>query len=272
MEKFQKFLFTARQRLPGPQHPSIKFYRLRQQKKNRKETSSQQSRSSNPQRTDARAKQRRRDKFQYDLAKYWYYNQRKKAVRLVMTKSSSRQCQIKMDLMEKHIRSVFENRNNSTLESYPTSETHQNIVLSEEDIRIHIKRMPLDTSAGPDRVLVKTLRQLNVAKSISAIANTMLRTSYVPKGFRNGMMIFIDKEGDVNCVNNWRPLIIFSVIRRLIEKVLDAVVRSQSKINGNQRSFVSGIPGCHVNARLVNSCLKTAKKFKRNCVVAFLDI
>ncbi|KAG4073566.1 hypothetical protein HA402_000790 [Bradysia odoriphaga] len=52
---FQKFLLKANQRLPGPQHPSVKFYRLRQQKKNRKVLSAQQSRSSNPQRTDAKS-------------------------------------------------------------------------------------------------------------------------------------------------------------------------------------------------------------------------
>lgn len=90
VEAFQNFIFNANQRLPGPQHPSIKFYRLRKQKKNRKLTTAQQSRSSNPQRTDAKAKQRRRDKYQYDLAQYWYYNQRKKAVRMVMTKSAPR--------------------------------------------------------------------------------------------------------------------------------------------------------------------------------------
>src|SRR6202012_474235 len=97
IEKFQKFLFKANQRLPGPQHPSVKFYRLRQKQKNRKLTSAQQSRSSNPQRTDAKAKQRRRDKFQYDLAQYWYYNQRKKVVRSVMNGGSVNQCKIKME-------------------------------------------------------------------------------------------------------------------------------------------------------------------------------
>lgn len=174
--------------------------------------------------------------------------------------------------MVDHISRTFENANNNVLECYPTTETHQNIVLSEEDIRLQVKRMPLDTSAGPDRVIVKTLRQLNVAKSITSIANTMLKTSYVPKGFRKGKLIFIDKEGDVHCVNNWRPLTIYSVIRRIIEKALDAVVRTQVSINCNSRGFVSGIPGCHINARLVNACLKNAKKYKKNCVVAFLDI
>ena len=100
----------------------------------------------------------------------------------------------------------------------------------------------------------------------------MFKSSYVPQGFRNGKLILIDKGGDVNLISNWRPITIYSVIRRVIEKALDAIVRSQVYLNGNQRGFVSGIAGCHVNARLVNACLQNAKRLKRNCVVAFLDI
>ena len=105
---------------------------------------------------------------------------------------------------------------------------------------------------------------------ISSIANAMLRSSYVPDGFRNGRMILIDKGGNVKSVSNWRPLTMFSVIRRVIEKALDSIIRSQVKIICNQRGFVTGIPGCHINARLVNACLLNAKKFKRNCTTVFM--
>lgn len=46
-------------------------------------------------------------------------------------------------------------------------------------------------------------------KSVVSIANTMLKTSYVTEGSRKGkfsFFIFIDKDGDVNCVNNWSLL------------------------------------------------------------------
>lgn len=63
--------------------------------------------------------------------------------------------------------------------------------------------MKLDTWPGLDRILVKTLRQqLNVAKPISSIARIMLRTSYVPLGFRLGKMILIDKGGDPKALTN----------------------------------------------------------------------
>lgn len=125
----QMFLFEVNHQLPGPQHPSVKFYRLRQIKKNRKITSAQQSCSSNPQRTDTKAKQRRQDKYQYDLTRYWYYNQRKKAVSMVLNEGRNKQCRIR--IMEQHFRNVFEKENNCTRESYPTVENHNDITISE---------------------------------------------------------------------------------------------------------------------------------------------
>lgn len=96
-----------------------------------------------------------------------------------MTGGSVNQCKIKIGIMENH----FEKENNHTLESYPITESHQNIFANEEEILKQLKKIPLDTSAEPDGILVKTLRQLNVAKPISSIANTMLGSSYVPQGF-----------------------------------------------------------------------------------------
>lgn len=101
----------------------------------------------------------------------------------------------------------------------------------------------------------------------------MLRTSFVPSAFHHGRLVLIDKEeNDPKDINNWRPITIYSVVRKVIEKALEAALRAQVTININQRGFVIDIPGCHMNAKLVNACLKSAKKFKRNCTVVFLDV
>lgn len=99
----------------------------------------------------------------------------------------------------------------------------------------------------------------------------MLRSSYVPTCFRFGRVILADKGDDPSEIGNWRPITIFSVVRRVIEKALDSVLRSQVEINRNQRGFVIGVPGCHVNSRLINACLKKAKRKKKNCVIVFLE-
>ena len=64
----------------------------------------------------------------------------------------------------------------------------------------------------------------------------------------------------------------YSVVRRIIEKVLDRVLREQLALNHNQRGFIRGMPGCKINADLIGACLSSAKRDKSHCVVAFLDI
>src|SRR5215469_10917004 len=85
-------------------------------------------------------------------------------------------------------------------------------------------------------------------------------------------MILINKGGDANDISNWRPITIYSILRRVIEKALDNLLRDQVDINMNQRGFVAGIPGCHINARLINACLKDAKSKKKDYAIVFIDI
>lgn len=56
-----------------------------------------------------------------------------------------------MSTTENHIKTVFEKDNNQCLDAYTTNEIHQHVFLNEEDIRVQIKKIPLDISAGPDR-------------------------------------------------------------------------------------------------------------------------
>lgn len=60
--------------------------------------------------------------------------------------------------------------------------------------------------------------------------------------------------------------------RRVIEKALDSILRTQLEVNQNQRGFVVSVPGCHINSRLINSCLKKSKREKKRCVTVFLDV
>ena len=73
-------------------------------------------------------------------------------------------------------------------------------------------------------------------------------------------------------MSSWRPITIFSVIRRVIERVLDKELRQQIELNHNQRGFTSNLAGCHINSRLIDGCLKDAKTKKKDCTVVFLDI
>jgi len=101
----------------------------------------------------------------------------------------------------------------------------------------------------------------------------MLKWNYVPLKLRTGRTILIYKrKGHESDIGNWRPITIFSVFRRIIERSLDQELRSHIQLTCNQRGFVTGIPGTHINASIVNGVLKTAKTNKTSDCVVFLDI
>src|SRR5699024_1458285 len=148
----------------------------------------------------------------------------------------------------------------------------EDIQVTLEDVEQEISRVKLDSAPGSDKVYVRTIRDLKIAGIIKAIIEIMLFTGYVPVCFHEGRTVMIPKSGDLFDINNWRPITIFSVIRRVIERVLDKKLRSQIVVNRNQRGFVAGIQGCHINSILVNACLQKAKKTKTDCVAVFLDV
>lgn len=53
-----------------------------------------------------------------------------------MNSGSVKQCKIKTDVMENYFKNVFETENNNTRESCASTESHQNVFIKEEDIKI----------------------------------------------------------------------------------------------------------------------------------------
>lgn len=270
--EFATFLFTSNKRLPGPKHPASKFYLKRRQKR-AAPTGAQQSKSSNPQRTSARVRERRRAQYMKDLCQYWFYNQRKKAWTMIKNpKGQKNVCNIPMADLEEYFRQTLEKPNDNTLDYYQPGEPRENISITIEQVDRAIKSVNLDTSPGPDRILIRTIRDLKVSNIIKVITEIMLSTNTVPTGLSEGKTVLIHKGGDPTRIGNWRPITIYSVVRRIIERVLDGELRSQLNLNINQRGFITRTPGCHINSALVNTCLRDAKQKKSDCTVVFLDL
>lgn len=271
--EFAKFLFTANQELPGPQHPACRFYQMRQRGKDRVSTA-QYARSSNPQRTDARRRQRNQEQYEYELAQYDYVNRRPRVVRKVTTTTSDKEqrCHIPIDQLEDHYRSVFSVPNARTLEEYLHQVPKVDVAVSMNDIKSALKGIKMESSPGLDGVLVRTLRLLPVIGIFKKITDILLATGAVPPELSIARLVLRPKGGENSDISNWRPIAIFSVIRRVIERALDKHLRRQLDLNPNQRGFVNGVPGCHVNASLVRACLLKAKTTQTNLTVVFLDM
>ena len=272
VSEFQMFLSNAVERTPGPVHPATAYYRRRRKKADTR-VGAKQSLSSNPKRTDANRRKRLRAKFEYEAAQFDYYYMRKRIARKILDNDQSKRCSISSAELYEHFRSVFEAPNDNTLAEYSMpSSPHEDISISVDEIKQTIAKMKVDSSPGKDRVLMKTVKVLNIASVLQRIVSIMLATGAVPPGLRTARTVLIDKGGDPSSVSNWRPISMFSVLRRIIERVLDKRLRQQVDLCSSQRGFVSGMPGCQVNTRLVNACLTQAKANKSDCAVVFIDI
>ncbi|KAI5701864.1 hypothetical protein M8J75_014185 [Diaphorina citri] len=83
MSNFTKFLVDANNQLPGPAHPSVTYYRKRKEKKAVISNGSYRQ-SSNPQRSSKRQRDKRNEKYQYDLTQWQYANQRRKVAQTIL--------------------------------------------------------------------------------------------------------------------------------------------------------------------------------------------
>ena len=256
--------------LPGPQHPAVKYYKSRKLRNNCKY---HYDSTSNPRRKAIRKKEQNKEKYEYEMAQYNFYNQRRKIAHKVLAKSHKRQiCKIPTATITEHFEHIFskENNNSPLLDSF-TNDIPADITITEDDIHRALFSIKIDTSPGPDRITVRVLRHLKATKFLTLLTNAMLHYQYIPKSLKSARTILIHKGGAINDIKEWRPITIFSVIRRIIERVLDSKLRTFVTFNQYQHGFVP-LPGTHINASIVNGCLQSAKMNKRDGCIVFLDV
>ena len=266
------FFIDSIRNLPGPQHPATKYYKRRRAGKANMRHA--YSATSNPKKRSQREREKIREKYSYDLAQYNFYNHRRKVVRQIMNTGPKASCSISTDEIESYYKDIFGSPNNLTSidSSLNNADDNQEILeITAEEINIALSRIKMDTSPGPDNVTVRVLKYLKAAKFLALLGTAMLRFDFVPQDFKKAKTVLIHKSGDFNDLKNWRPITIFSVLRRIIERALDQKLRRYISISCHQRGFVS-TPGTHINTSLINGCLKTAKNKKSDCYIAFLDV
>lgn len=149
--EFVQYLAESIDTLPGPKHPARKYYLARKKGKENAHTSF--STTKNPKRLAQRQRENNKQKYQYDLAQYHYFNQRQKVVRNIMKNQSGVQCKIPTDDIFQYFNNAFNVENNLTpiLLPDPVLSSEEDIKISEEEINIAISKIKITTAAGPDQ-------------------------------------------------------------------------------------------------------------------------
>lgn len=277
VENFGTFLANSLDYLPGPKHPAKKYYEARKKKGFRRSTDSYKK-STNPQRSSKRRKEQRKAEYEYQVTQFLYYNQRRKAVRRVLADGKHKNCSLDLTAIDEYFRSRFENKNDCCREDYEEKLTvseqfHLDKTylpkMTEDDVKSAIKSIKIDTSPGPDRIIMRCIKNNSkIISIISKIGSFMLQSGFVPKCYKIARTVLFYKKGEISNLDNWRPISICSIIRRIIEKIIDKQVRKYIIINENQRGFMH-MPGCHINNLIVENILKKSKKDKGDVSLFF---
>ncbi len=76
---------------------------------------------------------------------------------------------------------------------------------------------------------------------ITCIINTFLATSIFPKAWKHAMVVPLFKSGDINSVNNYRPISLLPIIAKILEKIvanqLLHYLKSKKLITNSQHGF-----------------------------------
>lgn len=273
--EFQSYLKDVIHILPGPKHPAIKYYELRKKGKQVSSQNSNHKKSSNPERSTKRDRNKRKEAYLYQSIQFDYYNRRKKAVRKVFN-DETRSCPISLDILKDHYQQSF-GVENPMVDSgnIPATDDSTNVSddweMSLEDVEWAISRLNADSAPGPDGVIVRAIKIKCVSEILLKIFNRMASLGVVVKCLKKARTILIDKGGPVQEIKNWRPITILPIIRRIFEKVLERELRNVAIINTNQRGFMS-MPGCAINITIVENALDLARSEKNDLFCVFVDV
>ena len=278
VKEFSIFLARAIHLLPGPKHPAVRYFEARKQKKAFNNQKNYKNHS-NPERASKRERERRREKYLYQKTQFQYHNQRRKAVRSILH-DNNEVCKVDINKIHHHFSNQFSIPNEAVRSDYPSDipeftqspfEETENILINKQEISTAVNGIAVDTSPGPDHILVRALKDDVCFDILALIASFMLSHTIVPPCLKQARTVLIFKEGNPSDLTNWRPITICSVIRRIIERVLDKRLRVLVKLNENQRGFTS-VPGAQINTTILESILRIAKLKKSDATLVFLDI
>ncbi|XP_023219819.1 uncharacterized protein LOC111621802 [Centruroides sculpturatus] len=211
------------------------------------------------------------------------YRINRKRAMTIITEGQPTYCEIDKDCLYEHFRSVHSSPTDSqgpcpTL--FPQTLQHDNndpltTPFTPEEVKARFRRCH-NTASGPDGLRYQHWNRLDPHGVIlSSVFNAVLRTSHIPQGWQKSNTILIYKGGDKQDVTNWRPIALSCTLgklytaclaNRLLTWCLDNNIFSHS-----QKGFLP-YEGCLEHNFLLQASIKDARRQRKDCHVAWLDI
>ena len=114
-----------------------------------------------------------------------------------------------------------------------------------DTIILTVKHLNETNSVGSDGISLMFLKHSLFAtiSYITCIINTSLVTGRFPKAWKHAMVVPLLKNGDPNCVNNYRPISLLPVISKVLERIvanqITSYLESNKLFSNSQHGFRS---------------------------------
>ena len=234
-------------------------------------------------------KQHGRQKVQYDAAtasrlqKLYRYS-RTRAIREV-TEAEPTYCRISSDELFEHFHSIFQ-QGQPTDQTMPTevpphiecSPDDQNPFAGEftpKEVWARLHRCG-NTAPGPDGIRYAHWRKIDKGgHALNAVFNAVHRLGSIPQAWGKSVTILIFKKGDKSDISNWRPISLSNTIAKLYSSLLANRLGRWATRNGRisaaQKGFMS-VDGCCEHNFALQAAIADARRSKRQCCIAWLDL
>ena len=117
------------------------------------------------------------------------------------------------------------------------------LYITEEVISKAIAKMKTGKAAGPSGILIEMIRSAGkeIIKSITNHANRIIKEGRIPSHWNFPFIVSLYKgKGDALSRHKYRGLKLQAQVMKIIERVLDSVIRSQVDIDSMQFGFMPG--------------------------------
>ena len=211
----------------------------------------------------------------------WYRANKKRCMRTVLGEQSPA-CEIPTATLHDHFDQPAVSLGPETPEWLtsptppPNSSDELTITIAAEEVEAQLKRLPWQSSPGPDGLAYSVWKATPSSPSIlAAIYNTCLLNCRFPSSWKKSNTILLYKKGDRSSPRNWRPIslqpTIYKVFAAVMSRRLAAWAKRTGKISASQKGFLP-MEGCLEHSFLLESVMADAKRRRKDVRVLWLDL
>ena len=146
-----------------------------------------------------------------------------------------------------------------------------------EEVREQLMKISDSKATGDDGIPIRFLKMVPdiTSRIIAHIVNLSFETSTIPNGWKLAVVTPLFKEGDRDCVSNYRPISILSCMSKILERIVHKRVSEHLKVNKLLSEAQFGFRKHHSTAtcvlKLTDRIYKNIENGKLTGVV-FLDL